>query len=103
MPLQPPRNPRGKAKLDGVRWSHLGVDLGVCYYVRDSSAEAVARMSRDKLDTIGIESTSPHWTVIRCELGQIRYRPSQCLHQMFFLHSHVFTRTIREYSDITFE
>ena len=84
VPLQPPRNPRGKANLDGVWWSHLSVDLRVCYYVRDSSVEAVGRISRDKLDTNGIESTSPHWTVIRCELGQIRYRPSQCLHQMFF-------------------
>ena len=59
---KPPYITQGEASSDGILmvplWSRL-ILIRCYYYVRGSSAEAVGRIPRDKLGTIGAESITP--------------------------------------------
>ena len=85
----------GKGQFGRRLMVPLDCRLTRCYSVRDSSVEAVGRISLDKLDTKGIESTSPHWMVVRCELSRfiIDHR-SACIRCFFCIR--MFTHALFE-------
>ena len=82
VPLQPPRNPRGKANLDSVWWSHLSVDLGVCFYVRDSIYNVNTMWIRaDSLSFVSVPGSDVflHSTVFTCTIRGYIWMTSVCM------------------------